>query len=332
MREPPPAWRENREAAGFLVASLFVCLAAMRDVYLAGVFQQISPLHVAVVAFGLCSLIFLPVTLLRGPQRLRRVVRHPLEVFWINVTSAVAWLAYLYALRLAEPALVQVLWAGIGPLAVTRLERIGALRTRSVRLSRGEEHLHLGIFASLVLTTLVILTGLSGSGTQRAVLAPLGVGLALISGVSITINTMLCKRLNEVGVSPDALVSIRFVGVVLAALMLGLLTGDTGFVSWSVTTGSSMAVAALLLIVLPVYVNQIGISLASPITVRGVLALGPVLVFLLQLWEGRLMSSPYSLTSIVLYSTFALSAAFVRQRATLAAAPAGLEESARIRG
>jgi len=78
--------------------------------------------------------------------------------------------------------------------------------------------------------------------------------------------------------------------------------------------------------------NQIGISLASPITVRGVLALGPVLVFLLQLWEGRLLSSPYSLTSIVLYSTFALSAAFVRQRATWSAASAGRAERARIRG
>ncbi|MBI2015320.1 MAG: hypothetical protein HYS77_07265 [Candidatus Rokubacteria bacterium] len=77
---------------------------------------------------------------------------------------------------------------------------------------------------------------------------------------------------------------------------------------------------SLVLIVFPIYVNQVGISLASPLTVRVVLAVGPVLIFLLQLIEGRLSPSPYSLASAVLYGVFAVSATLVRRRAIRSAA------------
>jgi hypothetical protein len=62
-------------------------------------------------------------------------------------------------------------------------------------------------------------------------------------------------------------------------------------------------------------VNQIGISLASPLTVRVVLAAGPVLIFLVQLFEGRLSASPYSLTAATLYAVAAVAAGVARQRA-----------------
>jgi hypothetical protein len=75
-----------------------------------------------------------------------------------------------------------------------------------------------------------------------------------------------------------------------------------------------VAVASLLIIV-PSYVNQLAISLASPLTVRVVLAMAPALIFLLQLVEGRLSASPYSLTATMLYAIVAMSAGFARQHA-----------------
>ena len=71
--------------------------------------------------------------------------------------------------------------------------------------------------------------------------------------------------------------------------------------------------AILALIVFPIYVSQVGISLASPLTVRAVMALGPVFIFMLQLAEGRLSPSPYSLATGVLYGIFAVSAAIARR-------------------
>jgi hypothetical protein len=86
---------------------------------------------------------------------------------------------------------------------------------------------------------------------------------------------MLRRQLNDRGVSPTALVSVRFLGALAAALALRggwPWRGGAGpTAGWSGELGA-VVVAALLLIVLPIFVNQIGISLASPLTVRVVVA------------------------------------------------------------
>jgi hypothetical protein len=68
------------------------------------------------------------------------------------------------------------------------------------------------------------------------------------------------------------------------------------------------------------FVVSQGGSLASPLTVRVALSLGPVFIFALELIEGRLVSSPYSLAAAGVYSFFAIGAAGARQRATRSAA------------
>jgi hypothetical protein len=63
MNVSSPANDPRREATGFLVAAAFVLLAAVRDVYLGGLFQRITPFLIAIVAFSLCTVLFLPVLL-----------------------------------------------------------------------------------------------------------------------------------------------------------------------------------------------------------------------------------------------------------------------------
>jgi hypothetical protein len=46
------------------------------------------------------------------------LLRRSWDLVWVNVTSALAWLAFFAALRLIEPSLVQILHSGIGPLSV----------------------------------------------------------------------------------------------------------------------------------------------------------------------------------------------------------------------
>ncbi|MBI4611893.1 MAG: hypothetical protein HY726_23120 [Candidatus Rokubacteria bacterium] len=150
-------------------------------------------------------------------------------------------------------------------------------------------------------------------------MAALGVLLAAGSGISISVNTVLCKNLNEAGVNPEALVSVRFIGAVLVATAVMAASGD-GWFALAPATMLSLAAASLVLSVCPSYGNQVGVWLASPVTGRVVMTRGPVFVFLLQLLEGRLVSSPYSLTVAVLYSTFSISAAVTRQQAIRSAA------------
>ena len=297
----------DREARGFLTSLAFTALAAVRDVYFAAVFQRVSPLLVGVVAFSLCSIVFLPIALARSSASVVRLLRRPRDLVWVNVTTALAWISFFYALQTVEPLLVQVLFSGIGPLAIVWLD--GGDR------SRGERVGHLGLLLTIVLAGGVALAGLSGGARQPFALALLGVTLALFAGFSISVSTVLSRRLNDAGVDPTALVALRFPGAALLAAALMRPAGQSLAALGARETVVSVAGASLLLVVAPIYVNQVGIALASPWTVRVALAVGPVLVFALQLADGRLSSSPYSLTCAVLYGVVAVTAAVLRRRA-----------------
>ena len=100
--------------------------------------------------------------------------------------------------------------------------------------------------------------------------------------------------------------------MVVAALTLAPFV-RTGPSLWPSVALPNVAAAALLLIVLPLYLNQRGVALASPMTVRVVHAAGPVLVFALQLADGRLPASPWSLAVIIAYAGTATLSAIARQ-------------------
>jgi len=285
-------------------------------VYFGGLFQSTDPLGVAVVAFAMCALGFAPIALVRSPESFRLLARRPGEVLAVNVTTALAWIAFFYALRTIEPLLVQILFSGVGPLSVSWLDRLVVL-TRPEPLGRTERAIHLGLLGSLVLAAVVVVGGLSGMGRQSAGTALLGVGLAVGAGISISLSTVLSRRLSDTGVRPSALVSVRFVGAIVLAAALAIVSGGGLSLGGSRHEIVVAIVAVLALIVFPIYVNQVGTALASPLTVRAVLALGPVVIFVLQLLEGRLTPSPYSLACAMVYGPFAVSAAVARRRASM---------------
>jgi drug/metabolite transporter (DMT)-like permease len=299
-----------------------VCAASARDVFLGDLFQRLSPLVFAVVAFALCSVLFLPIALARNPRAVRDALRRPRRLFGVNATSALAWISFFYALRMLEPMLVQILFAGVGPRSVGLIDRHVTRSARPAPLGRAERPLHLGLLAALVATAAVAVGGLSGAGPQPLGTAVLGVGLAISAGVSISVNTVFCRELSDDGIDPLTLVSLRFVGATVAAGALGSFSGESWTVVFGVSTLASVVGIALVLVVLPIYVNQVAIALASPMTVRVVLAAAPALVFVLQLLDGRLSPSPYSFGTALLYGVFAAGSVMARQRALRAAQPA----------
>lgn len=307
-----PIFAQSRETAGFLVSVGFVCLAAVRDVYLGGLFQLINPLLIVIVAFTLCTIVFLP-AIIGSRDSVMVLRRRPVALLWVNVVSATAWLSFMYALKLIEPSIVQIIYSGIGPLSVICIENKLSNPDRLVSLTRTERLAYLTLFATLVFAAIVVLTGLSGVAGQSFGKAALGVTVAVGGGISISAVTMLCRRLNDAGVSPSALLSLRFPATVLAGAALISMTPSAlpvGF-SWiNVALG-----IAVFLIIAASYVNQVAISLASPLTVRVILAAGPVLIFFFQMIEHRLSASPYSLLAAILYGFAAIFAAVARQRA-----------------
>ena len=81
-----------------------------------------------------------------------------------------------------------------------------------------------------------------------------------------------------------------------------------------------MPIAATALIVLPLYAMQLGTALTPPLTAQIIRALGPVFVFALESFDGRLHYSAPVLACILAYSAFVI-AGNVDPRLARAAAP-----------
>lgn len=303
----------QREAAGFLVSVGFVCLASIRDVYLGGLLQRVSPPLIGILAFILGSAIFLPLGLVHARQSFAVLWQQRRILLWVNVSTATAWIAFLYALKLIEPSIVQVLYSGIGPLSVIWIEAGLLAAGPEIRLTTAERLSFMALAATLLLAVAVVFSGFSALGQIPVGRAAPGVFLAAFGGVSISVSTMLCRRLNDAGVAPSALLACRFPLTILGAAVVVALSpsGPPRDLSW---LDALVAVAAVL-IVIPNYVNQLAISLASPLTVRVVLAAAPVLIFFMQIEEQRLAASPWSLITAILYGFAATAAVLARRRA-----------------
>jgi drug/metabolite transporter (DMT)-like permease len=306
----------SREAAGFAASLLFVCLASVRDVYLGGLFQRVAPPVLALAAFSLCAGIFLPLALVRGAAGFGALRGRLGGLVWVNVTTGLAWISFFHALQITEPMLVQILFAGVGPLSVGWLDRrLGRVPTP---LGPAERRARVALAVALACAVAVALGGRSGIGDQPWTAAVAGVALALGAGISISASTVLCRDLHDAGVAPAALVSVRFLGAFALAAVLGALSGDRPGEIVAAAASPGVLGAAIALVVIPVYVSQVGISLASPFTVRVVLAAAPALVFALQLVEGRLSPSPWSIGTGAVYGACAVWATLARQRAIAA--------------
>jgi drug/metabolite transporter (DMT)-like permease len=152
-----------------------------------------------------------------------------------------------------------------------------------------------------------------------------GIVLSVLTGVLMAAMLLYGSRLDKVGVGPVAQFGLRFplfLVLALAAYLLGI--DDKGPVPLE---DMLVAIAAgLVLLAFPVYAVQKAVSMSSTLTIGTAAAVAPLVVFLLQMVEGRVEYSRATLAGLAIYFAGALLAAFGGVRAVsdeVRAAPAG---------
>lgn len=288
-------------SAGPALMGGFVAFVAARDVFFAATFQVASFFVVVAVSFGLCTAVFLIFSVARNRADLRRALAQWPEVVAANATTAAAWLCYFAALGTTSPSVVNTLHAGIGPATILAIEGLGFAIARAVPVSRAERRAQMLVLLSIM--SLAAWTGLSGAG------GALGALLALASGIFITLATLFVKRLNEKGLLPETVLALRFVLITAIAVTAVAMDPDA---TLAAAEAVRLVVAAMALIVLPVYLAQLGLALTSPITASVIMSTGPLFIFALQSLEGRVPFSGVSLALIVAYCAIAATTAFLR--------------------
>ena len=228
-----------------------------------------------------------------------------------NVFTALSWLSYFQSLRFLEPAITNVLFAGVGPLTIAAMSFVGWRIVDPGRMSVIEVACQTAMALCLAVLVAIALLGLAADGGGVSALT--GCAFAVFAGVGITIATLYAKRLHDAGASAAAVVSTRFIGVlVAAALALSFGPAESRAAALSSAVWLSLAPAAFVFMAVPIYLNQVGVKLANPLTVRVLLALGPMFVIVLQTVAGSMPLSGYSLAGVSVYCAIAIGAALAR--------------------
>jgi drug/metabolite transporter (DMT)-like permease len=285
---------------------LAVCVSqALRDVYFASVFQGVDFFAVILLAFLPSTLLFGALTAVQAPTDFATLRNHLSTVLAMNVTTALAWSCYFFALTHLEPAIVHTVHSGMGPLTIVALAACGVRLAKPSVVSRQEALGYAGIALSLIGLWWVVLSGQSGlPGTDHAI-SLVGLALLVVSGSSITISLLYSKRLHDHGVSAGAVTSVRYLALILLAAGVEASKGRLAGIE-SLGDLATLSVAAITLVALPLFALQVGVARTAPLTTHVVRALGPVCVFALQQIDGRLVYSTPTLVCIMAYAAFAI--------------------------
>jgi drug/metabolite transporter (DMT)-like permease len=286
----------------------YALLSASVDVYAAHQEQSLDPIAVGAISFTIAALVFgVPQGARRGIAMLRPLRTHPFDVAALNVAIAVTWLFLLYALKLLEPAVVNSVALAIGP-ALTVL--LGPTLRRGTTVLPAEVAAAAGILAFIGILSWASLAGMSGLRHIGAGAATLGLAATILSGLGTTGNVIYSKRLSEAGYRPGEVLPIRYF------LMIGIcwaLVAD-GHGQRLAATFVPAAVIALIGVVGPNYLVQLGLGQTEPITVALLANLAPVLTYLLQLLDSRLRPSALSLAGVLGITTLVAAGVIARGR------------------
>ena len=188
---------------GPLLVLIFTLSQSVRDVYFGSAFQRLDFFLVILLAFTWSTVIFTATTLIRAPYDLAKLRAQRWPITAANVTTAVAWTSFFFALTHVDPAICNTIHSAMGPLTVVVLGARGVALAKPEAISRIEYAGYVGIAVSVIGLWWVVLGGYSGLAVTDLVVSVAGLALLSVSGISITISLLYCKRLQDRGIGAD---------------------------------------------------------------------------------------------------------------------------------
>lgn len=294
---------------GLLFCLVFVTLEAFQAVYLGSVFQNTDSFLVGAGVFGISVFACTVITAFFRAAELAASIRSWKIVSALNVFAATTWCTYFLAIQLIEPAIVFTIFSGMVPLGTVIAAWCGLPEARTVR-RRADLVGNLFILLALLFLGAVTVSGHSGFVRGGWLTGFAGVALSVVSGLCTAFVILLSARLNRKGVGPLAQFGLRFIlytAVALAAYAMGL---DDKGIGIEPLKFAMLILVGLGVIALPLYLVQKAIPLLNPSIIAAMTALGPVMVFSMQVVERRVDYSAATLTGLVVYMAGALLAVY----------------------
>lgn len=294
-------------AAGPLLVLCYCVINSIKVVVEGALIQDLTPEFLAFHVFLVAQLFFLGAC--RDVRALVGSVRRawaPMLVF--NVTTAVSWLAVLYALTVFEPVVANSIIIGLVP----SISIVMSLRLQGTRVVRWELIAALGVLGSLVYLSTVAWSGSSAIGDISTAGFLFGLLMCLLTAVAVVGNTFCTKRLSASGMSVSQMMACRFVLLIVLTYVL-LLTRDSFAPYTAANIGTVLAISALGVIV-SLYLLQQGIVRTEPNTVSLLFGTNLLITYAVQLFDPRLEQSWATLTGVLLLTVSMVAGVWARMR------------------
>ncbi len=292
--------------SGPLLVFLFSASQAIRDVFFPYLFEGHGFFDVVLIVFLSATVSGWVVVFIFESDQVSRLCRYWKPLALISLATAVAWTCYFFALTHIEPAIANTLFSGAGPFVIIMASFFSRSEKQIYKQGRLEQFCYAGLFVTLLAIILVAVSGKSGLGMITPRGALLGALSAIASGSLMSLSLLISRRLNDAGVTANAVMAVRFsLGVLMAAAMITIQQQPSGINLDSATV--IVTIAAICLIVLPGYALQSGVSKTAPLTVQVIVSLSPIMVFAAQLLDGRVHYASATLICLIFYAIFILS-------------------------
>lgn len=299
----------SRTQLGLFCCVSFVTLEAFQAVYLGSVFQDVDSFLVGTWVFGISVVVCTLATAILRLKELLASIREWKIVLALNLFSALTWSTYFIAVQIIEPAVAFTVFSGMVPLGTIVAAWIGLPEADGPnrRLTRIG---NLSILGSILFLGAITIFGASGFVRGGALTASAGVALAALSGGCTAFAILYSVRLNQRNVGPLAQFGLRFVLYTLLALAAHLSGLDDKGVQTTPEELAMVVLIGLAVIAFPLYPVQKAVQFVPASTIAAMTALGPAMVFLMQLFEGRIDYSPATLVGLMIYMAGALLAIY----------------------
>lgn len=292
---------------GLIWCLIFVVLDAAQAVYFGGILQRLDGFLLGGLVFGLSSIGCILWTVFRRPQQLRVVVDNSASVLGVNLSAAGGWMAYFIAIQVIEPAVAFTIFSGVIPLTTIVAKRLGFAEAQSSR--NGVEALGNGVL-TLGMILLAAFTLLGWSGFVRGGIGTglLGLVFSAIAGILIAMMLLYSKRLDLRGLEPVPQFGFRF-PIYLVLTAIGYASGIDAKAAVPISDLLYAVAIGMVVLAFPIYAVQKAISLTTSLTISSVAAVAPLIVFGLQVLEGRVDYSNSTSLGLAVYFIGAIIAA-----------------------
>lgn len=292
-------------ALGVFFVALYVVLSAAGEVYAASYFQKADVFVALLLSFAVVCITFNFLARHEGGEA--RAGKWSLLVFVaLNVVTAISWIGLFIGLKYAEPAIVVAFMVALGPAATVWLNalirRRGAPPASDIVVSAA---------IATIGTYMIWISASGNAGVEWGARSSIGIVFAIVAGLSLALTNILVKVLFDRGFSGRQVLAHRFYGTIL--LLLGLVD-HSSIVPEISQHWFAIAAIGLSTIVLPLLLIQEGIRRVEPFTVNMVLSTAPIVTFLFQYFDSRIVPSSHTFVGNVLITAIAVSNIYLQYR------------------